>query len=213
MQARHGFDAKATKRTDLYLKSLIAAVPNSLDNDKALERAIFYGVKYLGRAEKYTTIDDLERRYSISEAIMALIAIVTPRKFVEIFPITKKYDGKRWGTKDYFYTVEMINKHGWDKPIGETDEVAFDFLWDYQNWEINIFLVEHMSLISDMRRAQGQPGLMEQWALENGIQTYTLNTSPEGNQYLMDSNGRSTPVRKRRPKHLKLVVSRRRRGK
>ncbi|HBZ80933.1 MAG TPA: hypothetical protein DEP07_11170 [Brevibacillus sp.] len=212
MRARREQDSKSEKRTGLYLDGFIAAIPSVLDNDKALERAIFYGVKYMGRAGESTTIEELERRFSISEALMALIAMVTPRRFVEIFPINKEYDGERWGLKDYFYTVEMITKHGWDKPIGESSEGAFGFLWDYQNWDINLFLVNHMSLVSEMARSQGQPGPMEQWAAENGIQIYTLNTTPDGKQYLLDSNGRSTPVRKKRPRHLRLMVPKRRRG-
>ncbi|MDR4997873.1 hypothetical protein [Brevibacillus parabrevis] len=212
MRARREQDSKSEKRTGLYLDGFIAAIPSVLDNDKALERAIFYGVKYMGRAGESTTIEELGRRFSISEALMALIAMVTPRRFVEIFPINKEYDGERWGLKDYFYTVEMITKHGWDKPIGESSEGAFGFLWDYQNWDINLFLVNHMSLVSEMARSQGQPGPMEQWAAENGIQIYTLNTTPDGKQYLLDSNGRSTPVRKKRPRHLRLMVPKRRRG-
>lgn len=207
MQTRRELDPKAAKKLDLYLQGLIAVVPNALDDDKALERAIFYGVRYLKQVEKSTSIEDLERRFSISEAIMVLISMVTPRRFVEIFPIDKKYDGERRGTKDYFYTVSMISERGWDKPIGESSEEVFDFLWDYQNWDINLFLVEHMSLVSEMARAQGQPGLMEQWTAENGIETYTLHTTLEGKQYLRDSKGRSTPIRKKRANHLKLVVS------
>lgn len=213
MKARRELDTKAAKRLDLYLNALIAALPDALENGKALERAIFYGVRYLGQVEKSTSPEEMERRFRVSEAIMVLIAMVTPRRFVEIFPINKEYDGERRGFKDYFYTVNMIAERGWDEPIGETSDEVFDFLWDYQNWDINLFLVNHMSLVSEMARSQGQPGLMEQRAAENGIETYTLHTTPEGKQYLRDSKGRSTPIKKKRPKHLKLVVPRRRVGK
>jgi hypothetical protein len=212
MQVGHRPDKKNTDKLDLYLNALIAALPDAMDDDKALERTIFYGVKYFGRAGKNTTLEDMERRFHITEAIMAYISLVTPRRFVEIFPINKEYDGKRWGTKDYFYTVDKIAEIGWDKPIGETTETVLDFLWDYNNWDITFFLVEFMSLMSDMRRAQGQPGIMEQWATENGIQTYTLHTTPDGEQFVMDSKGRTKPVREKRPKHLKLVVPKRGKG-
>ncbi|MED1800677.1 hypothetical protein [Brevibacillus porteri] len=209
MQVGHRPVKKNTDKLDLYLNALIAALPDTMDDDKALERTIFYGVKYFGRAGENTTLEDMERRFHITEAIMAYISLVTPRRFTSIFPITKEYDGNRRGTKDYFYTVDKIAELGWDKPIGETSETVFDFLWDYHNWDITFFLVEFMSLMSDMRRAQGQPGIMEQWAAENGIQTYTLHTTLDGDQFVMDSKGRTKPVREKRPKHLKLVVPKR----
>ncbi|GEC93809.1 hypothetical protein [Brevibacillus brevis] len=212
MQVGHRPDKKNTEKLDIYHKSLFSALPVALHEEKALDRAIFYGVRYLGRLGS-VSVDNLESRFQLSYLIMELIALVTPRRFASIFPITKEYDGNRWGTKDYFYTVEKIAELGWDKPIGETTETVFDFLWDYHNWDVTFFLCEYMGLMSDMRRAQGQPGIMEQWAAENGIQTYTLHTTPKGEQYLMDSKGRSKPIRERRPRHLKLVVPKRRKGK
>ncbi|GIO07991.1 hypothetical protein J31TS6_40190 [Brevibacillus reuszeri] len=212
MQASRRQFKKNTDKLDIYHKSLFSALPDALHDDKALDRAILYGVRYLGRLGENISVEYLESRLQMSYLIMELIALVTPRRFARIFPITKEYDGNRWGTKDYFYTVEKIEELGWDKPIGETNETVFDFLWDYTNWDVNFFLVDHMSLMSDMRRAQGQPGIMEQWAADNGIQTYTLHTTPKGTQYVLDSNGKSKFVLKKRSNHLKLVVPRRRDG-
>lgn len=202
-------DSKFSKKLDLYWDSFVSALPDAFSNDNALARSILYGVKLAGREKGHMTYEELTVKFQLFEMVMHLVTMVTPRKFVQIFPIEKRYDGKRWDTKDYFYTVEMINEHGWDEPIGVTTEEVFEFLWDYQNWDVMIFLVEYMGLMSDIRRAQGQPGIMEQWAAENGIRTYTMHSTSDGKQYVVDENGRSMPIKKKRPKHLKLVVPKR----
>jgi len=58
---------------------------------------------------------------------------------------------------------------------------------------------------SDLRRMDGQPGIMEQWAQENGFKTYTMHTDSKGRQYLFDKEtGKTMKVRKLRPQYLKV---------
>lgn len=189
---------------EMYHRSFTSAVQKAFVKESsdptALDRAILFGVRLVNLQEKTNLVGEILNRFQFAEAIMVLIMFVTPRRFTEIFPIDKRYDGNRWGTKDYFSTVEMINKHGWDEPIVE----AFDFLWDYQNQDTREFLVNYLSLISDLRRAQGEPGILEEWAEMNNIPLYRMHTDSEGKQFIIDQNGRSKPVKKR-PRHLKLA--------
>jgi hypothetical protein len=166
-----------------------------------LDRAILFGVRLVGHHEKPKTYEELISNYRYSEAIMQLIKVITPRRLTVIFPITKEYDGKRYGTKDYVSAIEMINKFGWDNLIDE----PFEFLWDYVNWDITHFLVQHMSLMSDIRRSEGGMGIFEEWASEKGLTLYQMHTTKDGKQYLSDDKGHTFPVKKPRPKHLKLV--------
>lgn len=192
-------------KMDAYLRSLLVSLPKALSDHTALCRSILYGIRFVGRMERPLTFDGLMARYQISELIMRLMTRVTPREFSMIFPIEKDYEGHRFGVKDYFSTVEMIEKHGWDDPIRD----PLDFLWDYENQETRSFLVAYMETASDMRRAHGQPGILEEWAKANGVQIYRMYTDADGKQFLVDQNGRSKPVKMQRLGHLKLVRKRR----
>ena len=41
--------------------------------------------------------------------------------------------------KDYFFTMNSAKEIGMDTPIGEN---ILEFLYDYTNWDINMFYVE-----------------------------------------------------------------------
>jgi hypothetical protein len=102
---------------------------------------------------------------------------------------------------NYFYTIKMIESTGWDEPINN----AFDFLWDYQNHETRMFLLRVIQSGDDLRKAQGQVSVTEEWAQENDIRTFRAYTDETGKQFVVDSNGQLAPIRRAKPKHLKLV--------
>lgn len=145
-------------------------------------------------------------RYQLSELTMQLISLTTPRRLSAIFPIDKKYDGEKYEIKDYFSTVQMIKDHGWDERISD----AFNFLWDYENRHLRHYLTQYLSLVSDIRRTQGHPGILEEWAAEKGIPLYHMHEDSKGRRYLLDGNGRSIRARKQYPNYLKLVKRKRR---
>ena len=51
--------------------------------------------------------------------------------------------------KDYYFTLHALEKAGMDKPIG-TEMEAAHLLWDYQNTDIEFFLMAYMGCIEDM---------------------------------------------------------------
>ncbi len=108
--------------------------------------------------------------YLMSE-FMDAIGCLTPNELMQIFPINKKYDGAKYQSKDYFYTIEAIKKHGPDKVIGKGN--AFNFLWDYCNNQLNLFVVEYMSAMSNLYKLQSGKGIMEEFFEKNGVDTYT----------------------------------------
>jgi hypothetical protein len=127
---------------------------------------------------------------------------LTPNEFINIFPITKDYDGNRWQSKDYFYTMDYIRQMNSNEPIGEKIN---EFLWEYHNWNISMFVVNMMSIASDLRRLDTGKGIMEEFCDENNIKTYTLHTNNQGKQFLIDNEtGKKTKV-KRSAKHLKVI--------
>lgn len=184
-------------KLNAYRRSFVSAFTQAGFDRAALYRSILYGVRIVNLASGKSEVSTL----TLSQTVLALMAKLTPRELTVISPITKEYDGKRLETKDYFSTAEMIEQHGWDELISE----PFEFLWDYMNSDICKFVVHYMSSISDLRRSQGLPGLLEEWSADKGIPLYRMHTSPDGKQYMMDESGRSTPVKKKRPRYLKLI--------
>lgn len=92
---------------------------------------IFLGVRSYAIArkdDKPKSLKELNAKFQAIEALKLAMSIVTPRMFINIFPITKVYDGAKYQMKDYFSVIDAIKKMGLDTPIGERLD---DFLWDY----------------------------------------------------------------------------------
>lgn len=186
---------------DLYWRAWRKAAGQAQSGDEgALDRFVFYGVRLLGRERADGFISVFED-FALGESLMALIGSMEPRRFVRIFPVEKTYRGRRYGIKDYFFTLKMIEEHGWDRPIGN----AAEFLWDYVNGDVTEFLVSHLERISAIRQLQGQPGILEEWAREKGIRMFRHYTDERCREFLLDDNGRTYSVKKARPRHLKVV--------
>ena len=88
---------------------------------------------------------------------------------MNIFPITKDYDGHKYAMKDYFYAMDKCKEHGLDKPIGN----SFEFLWDYHNVCIGGFVVNYMSTLSDATRELTGQSLMQTYLAEVGVKSYS----------------------------------------
>lgn len=141
------------------------------------------GVKYIcsqrevGQENKKLKIDE-PKTLAENQAIFQLIDTVfnvlgnlTLRTFVTTFPIKKDYDGDKWECKDYFYTMDVLSKMDWDKPIGR--DTMSELLWDYENDDLRHMYVEYMCAMSAIYRSQTSKGIAEQWCDDMGIPTYT----------------------------------------
>nr|WP_288976566.1 hypothetical protein [uncultured Blautia sp.] len=107
-----------------------------------------YGVEYV-RREKRPGTQGITNRYSELSKIMQSIGTMTPHQLQQIFPVKKDYDGDRYAMKDYYFTLHALEKAGMDKPIGSEMEAAH-LLWDYQNTDIEFFLMAYMGCIEDI---------------------------------------------------------------
>lgn len=130
---------------------------------------ILLGVKAFSGRDDIKDPDYLNDKFMMMNYIQIYMGHLTPRQFLNTFPVRKTYDGKRYECKDYFSTMEMVSSLNMDKPIGDGIE---DFLWDYMNSDTQIFTVTLMSLASDLMRASGKPGMLEQMSAEFGIPLY-----------------------------------------
>ena len=157
----------------------------------------------LGESRTLPAMEDLEHVLCFTQFIDSLIARITPKDLTQIFPITKEYDGKRWETKDYFFTMDALEKHGMDTLIGES---VSEILFDYENWHIRHYEVSKMMILSDLRRYDGHPGLMEEFMGKLGVTPMQMMTDDEGRQFMYDPEKHTSfPLARPRPRYLKVV--------
>ncbi|MDI3537779.1 MAG: hypothetical protein PWP30_2261 [Eubacteriaceae bacterium] len=190
---------------EAFRRCMIVERDNPGDRDN-LKRTVYYLVKYFNHLKAENIPHNLDAYLIFMEACNNLIGQLTPAEFMTIFPVSKIYDGERWQSKDYFYTMEMIRDHGLDNPIGNQEEV-FNFMWDYVNGNVSEYAVQCMCLISKKSEIQTGKSTMEQFIedQELDIPIYRRYTDSDGKSYLVDENGQSFPLQKPIPRYLKLV--------
>lgn len=123
--------------------------------------------------DKYIeSLEESKKKFEFIDVIFSVLSCLTVKNFVITFPVTKEYDGEKWQSKDYFYTMDVLSKMDWDKPIGR--EKISELLWDYQNNDLRNAYVEYMCVTSALYRAQTGKGIAEQWVEDMGLPTYTF---------------------------------------
>ena len=205
-----GIQKEAVNKHDLYYRAYCKVLDNYENNPDQdivpiIKKLIVYGVKAINAMEKpdIITQEDADFNFKYADIIRMLMANLTPKEFVNLFPIDKKYDGYKYESKDYFYTVDYLKTLDQDQPIGHNID---DFLWDYMNSKLHIFLVKLFSFASDLRRLDGRPGLMEEWADQNGVRTFTIHKDSKGREFMIDKEtGKTKRVKKHKPRYLKPV--------
>lgn len=118
------------------------------------------------------TLKQNQYRFQLIDNIFGVLGCLILRNFITAFPIEKYYKGDKWGEKDYFYTMDVLKKMDWDKPIGK-DELS-ELLWDYMNDDLRHAYVEFTTAMSAIYRAQTGKGIAETWLDDMGVPTYTV---------------------------------------
>ena len=186
----------------------INAFINSIEKGDTI-KSIVSGVKFINASRRTTDKTDVasaQRHFAFIEYIQILMSQLTPREFMQLFPIEKKYDGKKYECKDYFSTIDYIRKLDIDKPIGDK-RALFDFLWEYQNWDIVEFTVEIFSSMDNLMHLQGKEGPIDKLIDDLGITPYYIQKDEAtGQEYLLNGNtGKSMPMSKPIPRYLNVV--------
>lgn len=146
------------------------------------------------------SLEESQAMFQLIDAIFTVCGYLTLRNFVITFPIEKDFDGKKWECKDYFYTMEVLSKMDWDKPIGR-DNIS-NLLWDYQNHELRRTYVEYTSVMSNMYRSQTGKGIAETWLEDMGVGTYTINNDLG---IIRDNKTGEISKLSKKPSHLQIV--------
>lgn len=213
---------KNTTKGELYYKAYVCKVEQmAKDAGGELDQTLIMSLVFLGTKaiigtmgkDRPKDLDALIKKFKNAEAIKLIMSLLTPKQFINIFPIEKTYDGAKYECKDYFSTMEMVNSLDQDSPIGDKID---DFLWDYMNRDTRLFQVETMSLISDIMRANGEPGLMECMTADLGTPLYYSDSKDKSitgtitienvddEYYYNDTEAKTTPIKKPMPDYLKI---------
>lgn len=202
----------AVNKEELYKKAFtnelhkeVTTIQEIRDN---LKQIVYYSVKFINQRDRRDlqfTWEQAELEFNLICQIKDTMKKLTLDEFINIFPIPKEYDGEKYGVKDYYYAIETFREYKYDEPIGENLE---EILWDTMNYDIFSFNAYLFSVMSALRRFQGQKGIFEEFMDEQGIETFTMNESV-GKKYLQSNKtGKTVPVKtvkKRKPVYLKVV--------
>ncbi|MBF0229173.1 MAG: hypothetical protein HQK63_06220 [Desulfamplus sp.] len=199
-----------TRKIDQLLES--TKKTNKIDK-QLVKQLVYFGIKGLPIFRKEALAGGFDRQIADEDTLkhifntMTMIDLftghLTPRELMTVFPIEKKYDGKRWEFKDYFSTMEELEKIGLDNPIGENVSELF---FDYQNKYIRIYNVNKIGVVDDLRRYNGEKGMLEEFMEQQGVKPLRLMTDDDGKQFMYDPDKQTTyPVSKPRPRYLRVV--------
>lgn len=193
------------KYLDCFIRN-VEVIAENTDDRQTIKKVVFYGVKYINTSSRINEYELLMRRLDTICYIKYIAGALTPADLLQIFPVEKVYNGEKHQVKDYFSTMDKLRQHGLNKPMGK--EVTSIF-WDYRNDKIVKLEVECMVVMSEIRRAEGKPGLMEEFLAEQGIPMYSMGTDHKGRKYLINSEtGEAQRIYKKKPRYLKLMKKR-----
>lgn len=128
-----------------------------------LKKAAYAAVQFINLScedDKYVA-EKTKEVYDWIQMALQYLGALTLENLVQIFPITKDYDGEKWFCKDYFSTIADLQKYDWKKPIGADN--VYKFLWDYHNDDLGEFTVHYTSVVSAMYREQTGKSMVEQF--------------------------------------------------
>lgn len=146
--------------------------------------------------------------FAMEEMTKEILGHLTPHEFLQDFPISKTYDGKRYQCTDYFSSIEQLSVLDMNKPLNMQTDDLVNLLWGYQNKEIMHLLTSIFSTVDKLRQFDGKPDMLTSFCQEKGInapETMRVYKDHNGKKYAVDSNGKSMPLRKARPKYLRVI--------
>lgn len=172
---------------DLYHKayskklSECACFPESIEDNKL--KLLFYGIKTFNYIDEndIQDADDAVEFYDMANLLKLMMMNLTPIEFMNLFPITKEFDGARFGYKDYYSAKAFIDQLEPNESIGEAID---QLLWEYHNSDIMMYFLKIISLIDFIRVASGEKTLIESFLEEEGIDIVPVKTQKVRPQHL-----------------------------
>lgn len=209
-------DLRRSTRDEIVRSAMLRTASASLSkafNDRGalvdrsyLKRAVYGFVRVLNMVD-YGDADD---KFGIYQSMLGIMGAMTPREFMETFPVTKDFDGHKYGAKDYFSVMEGIrDSYPMDRPImfdgDNAHETMFKFLMEYSNMYTDEFTISIMMNIGDMHKRSTGNDILDDFMISQGkepLKKHYLIRKPNGKEFLVDEDGNEEPVRRKRPRWL-----------
>jgi hypothetical protein len=200
----------ADKHYAMGANSLVAYY--NTDDRWQLRKAAYNMVRYA--VYRYHTLKDVgsdfpyKTMFQMVETTKDILAMLTPKELITTFPVRKDYDGDRWECADYFSTMDKFSGMDADLPMNEQVEDMVDWLWGYQNIWLQHFLVTLFGIVSKIRQLNGEDDLLTGFFKSQGKEppeTIMVYKDAKGKSYAIDSNGKTMPLRKAKPRYLRVV--------
>ncbi|HAA4891986.1 TPA_asm: hypothetical protein GEV19_02990 [Listeria monocytogenes] len=171
-------------------KELASKNFDNMDKE-ASKKYVFHSIKFIGLLNKAETSSDiLEKQYDLIITIIMevkeIISRMTPREFMNLFPIEKDFKGHKYETKDYFYTKDMIAGIGENNLIGSSVD---EFLWDYVNWEIRFYLLASMNVIDTFLHVMNKKGFTDVFLEKTSLEVFQSFDFGTGIKHLIGDKG------------------------
>lgn len=200
----------ATKHYDMAMAGLKAYKANH-DDRWALRKVAYNMVRYC--VYRYHTLHShskqvVEAMFGMQELAKNMLFELSPREFIQDFPIDKNYDGKRYQCADFFSSWEQLSVFDLDTPFHAQTGDIVDLLWGYQNKWVLLYLTSVFSMVSKLREFNGESDLLTGFCEDNGIEppdTIRVYKDASGKSYAIDKNGKSMPLHKAKPRYLKVL--------
>ena len=206
MDKRNYFEAYLSKLMDR-LEEFEVSGKRVLDDREFFCKYLWANIKVMSRvnAGEYKTKEETEVNLNLFFRIKDTLSLLTPEELERMFPIEKEYDGGKYGIKDYFFTKKILREYEKEKPIIESRDID-ELLFDYQNNDIRLFILTGIACIDALRRFEGLPSMMEEFAEIEGLDTYHKYTDQKtGKAFLISKSGKTIPLSKPRPHNLKVI--------
>ena len=159
-------------------------------------RKVFHAaVRWYGMRKKGET--DSEAEFELYQAILGFVAHFPPAWIATEFPAKKVYDGRKFGCKDYYSSMETLREA---KDFNGDVDALNDFLWDWLNNDTIGFVIAGMTLVDELREMRGMPSMMVEFMESQGVHPIY---EKEGGM-LFDHNGQFL-CKKKKPRTLSMI--------
>ncbi len=191
----------------IYKKAFFNATREAIANEEnksLFHKTLFNGVKMFCHAPKSTSYQGDLDLFHIAEAVKHTVGYLTPIEFMNIFPPEKVYDGHKYEVKDYFSTMEEVKKLDLYEPLANQIN-PLSFMFEYHNWDVHRFNIKLLKIISNLKQAQGQLGLSEEFMAAHGIETPNTFKNSQG-QTMYVCHGKPVAIgEQKKTGHLQVV--------
>lgn len=192
------------EKYNYYFNALVDVLRKMKDNPENrnyIKQNVLYSVKFINSLELPKGRDALQNLFDYISATKGIISLLTPNEFMNIFPISKVYDGDRYEIKDYYYTMDYINSMDKDKPIGDK---TLEFLTEYINDDIDEFNLKLIMCVSHLRQHDGHLSLAEEFLAAVGHDTPNTFKNTKG-EVMYVRHGKPEKIQRTKVNKLELI--------